>query len=396
MRLANRMKGQEAGIFNEMENLKKLVEARGTTVINLGVGTPDRPPAPHVIEAMHRAVDRLENYRYPLLGRPDLYRAAAGWYRRRFGVALDPESEILVLMGSQDGLAHISLAYVDPGDIALVPDPGYPIYSFSITMAGGIIYPMPLLEENGFLPVVSSIPEEVARKAKMMWINYPNNPVAAVAGREFFEEVAAFAKKYDILVCHDVAYSELCYDGFKPVSFLEAGGAREVGIEFFSLSKTYNMAGCRIGFAVGNREVIANLQRLKSNVDYGVFYVVQEAGLAALEGDQACVEENARAYQRRRDVLVEGLASIGWHMPKPRASMFVWAPLPPGYSSSTRFALDLLDRAGVLVIPGIAFGSRGEGYVRIALVQEEEVLAEAVKRIAGAYKFGPAAGSLAT
>ncbi len=388
MRLADRMKGQESGIFNEMEIRRRQVEARGVTVINLGVGTPDRPPARHVIEAMHRAVDRVENYRYPLVGMPRLYRAAAGWYRRRFGVDLNPESEILVLMGSQDGLAHISLAYVDPGDIALVPDPGYPIYSFSISMAGGVIYPMPLLEENDFLPVFSSIPEEVARKAKMMWINYPNNPVAAVAGREFFEQVVEFAKKYDILVCHDVAYSELCYDGFKPMSFLEVEGAREVGIEFFSLSKTYNLAGCRIGFAVGNREVVGNLQRLKSNVDYGVFYVVQEAGIAALEGDQICVEENARAYQRRRDLLVDGLASIGWRMPKPKASMFVWAPLPPGYSSSTLFSLDLLEKTGVLVIPGIAFGSRGEGYVRIALVQEEEVLREAVDRIGKAYNFG--------
>ncbi|MFZ5631818.1 MAG: LL-diaminopimelate aminotransferase [Bacillota bacterium] len=394
MQLAGRLKGLESGIFNEMESQKRRVEARGIKVINLGVGTPDRPPAPHVLEAMHRAVDRLDNYRYPLEGRPELYRAAAGWYRRRFGVDLDPESEILVLMGSQDGLAHIALAYVDQGDIALVPDPGYPIYSFSITMAGGELYPVPLLEENGFLPVLSSIPAEVARRAKMMWINYPNNPVAAVANREFFKEVVDFAKQYNILVCHDVAYSELCYDGFKPMSFLEVDGAREVGIEFFSLSKTYNMAGCRIGFAVGNKDVIGTLRRVKSNIDYGVFYVVQDAGIAALEGPQDSVEENARAYQRRRDLLVDGLAAAaGWHMPKPKASMFVWAPLPPGYTSSTRFSLELLDRAGVLVIPGIAFGARGEGYVRIALVQEEEVLQEAVRRIGSVYNFNAAGRS---
>ena len=387
MRLAKRFAGQESGIFNGMEMRKKQVEARGTTVINLGVGTPDRPPAPHVIQALHKAVDRLENYRYPLLGKPELYRAAANWYRRRFGVDLDPEGEILVLMGSQDGLAHIAMAYVDPGDIALVPDPGYPIYAFGITMAGGVLYPMPLLEENNFLPDLSDIPGEVAKKAKMIWINYPNNPVAAVANREFFEEVVAFAREYDLLVCHDVAYSELCYDGFRPMSFLEVEGAREVGIEFFSLSKTYNLAGCRIGFAAGNREVIRQLQNLKSNLDYGVFYAVQDAGIAALDGDQSCVEENARAYQRRRDLLVDGLAAVGWSMPRPKASMFVWAPLPPGYRSSTSFCLELLDRTGVLVIPGIAFGSRGEGYVRIALVQEEEVLREAVARIAGAYNF---------
>lgn len=381
MKLAGRMKRLESGIFNELEKYKRQVEARGTTVINLGVGTPDRPPAPHVIEALHRAVDKHENYRYPLIGRPELYRAVADWYRRRFGVELDPESEVLVLMGSQDGLAHIAMAYVDRGDIALVPDPGYPIYAFGITLSGGELYPVPLLEENNFLPVLEDIPEEVARKAKMMWVNYPNNPVAAVANREFYEKVVEFARKYDVLICHDVAYSELCYDGFKPMSFLEVDGARDVGIEFYSLSKTYNMAGCRIGFAVGNREVIGVLSRMKSNIDYGVFYAVQEAGIAALEGPQECVEENARAYQRRRDILVDGLASLGWHMPKPKASMFVWAPLPPGCSSSREFCLELLDRAGVLVVPGIAFGARGEGYVRIGLVQEEDVLREAVSRI---------------
>ncbi|KJS00501.1 MAG: aminotransferase [Peptococcaceae bacterium BRH_c4a] len=381
MQLAGRLKGLESGIFNEMEKCKRQVEARGITVINLGVGTPDRPPATHIIDALHRAVDKHENYRYPLVGRPELYRSMAGWYRRRFGVALDPDSEILVLPGSQDGLAHIAMAYVDQGDIALVPDPGYPIYSFGITMAGGVLYPMPLLEENNYLPALEDIPRDVSHKARMMWINYPNNPVAAVANRDFYRKVIEYARQYNVLICHDVAYSELCYDGFKPMSFLEMEGAREVGIEFYSLSKTYNMAGCRIGFAMGNREIITTLKRLKSNIDYGVFYAVQEAGIAALEGPQECVEENARAYQRRRDLLVDGLASLGWNMFRPRASMFVWAPLPAGYSSSIHFSMELLDKAGVLVIPGVAFGARGEGYVRIALVQEEEVLREAVQRI---------------
>ncbi|MHB8156295.1 MAG: LL-diaminopimelate aminotransferase [Desulfocucumaceae bacterium] len=386
MKLSGRLKGLESGIFNDMEERKKQVEARGIKVINLGVGTPDRPPAPHVIEALHRAVDRLENYRYPLTGRPELYRAVAGWYRSRFGVELNPENEILVLMGSQDGLSHIAMAYLDKGDVALVPDPGYPIYSFGINLAGGELYPVPLLEENDYLPVLDSIPEAIARRAKMMWVNYPNNPVAAVAGREFYESLVEFAKKYDILVCHDVAYSELCYDGFKPMSFLEVEGAKDVGIEFYSLSKTYNMAGCRIGFAVGNREVIGTLQRLKSNLDFGVFYAVQEAGLAALEGPQQCVEENARAYQRRRDVLVDGLAAAGWNVPRPRASMFVWASLPPGYASSMDFCMQMLDRAGVLFIPGNAFGAMGEGYVRIGLVQEEELIREAVERVGKALK----------
>ena len=386
MRLSGRLKGLESGIFNDMEERKKKVEARGVKVINLGVGTPDRPPAPHVIDALHRALDNRENYRYPLDGKPDLYRAVAGWYRRRFGVDLDPESEILVLMGSQDGLAHIAMAYLDQGDIALVPDPGYPIYAFGITLAGGEIYPLPLLKENNFLPVLDSIPEEVAQRARMMWVNYPNNPVAAVADREFYHKVVEFASRYDILVCHDVAYSELCYDGFKPMSFLEVEGAREVGIEFYSLSKTYNMAGCRIGFAVGNSEVIGTLKRLKSNVDFGVFFAVQEAGIAALEGPQQCVEENARAYQRRRDILVEGLAAAGWHMPKPKASMFVWAPIPGGYKTSMEFCTDMLERAGVIFIPGNAFGAMGEGYVRIGLVQEEDIMRVAVERVVKALK----------
>lgn len=387
MQVAGRMKGLASGIFNEMEVRRKQVEERGITVINLGVGTPDLPPAPHIVEALHRAVDRNENYRYPLEGKPHLYRAAAGWYRKRFGVDLDPEQEMLVLMGSQDGLAHIAMAYVEPGDIALVPDPGYPIYAFGISMAGGELYPLPLLEKKRFLPDLDGIPADVARRARLLWINYPNNPVAAVADREFFTRVVEFAGKYDILVCHDLAYSELCYDGFKPSSFLGVEGARDVGIEFFSLSKTYNMAGCRIGFAVGNREVIGNLRRLKSNIDFGVFYAVQEAGIAALEGSQECVVENARTYQRRRDVLVDGLSALGWHMPKPMASMFLWAPLPPGYRSSSEFSLELLDRAGIIVIPGTAFGAMGEGYVRIGLVQQEELLQEAVLRVADTFDF---------
>jgi len=385
---ADRIAGIGSAIFNEMEILKRKVEERGVTVINLGVGTPDRPPAPHIIQAMHRALDNPNNYRYPLEGMPELYRALTDWYKRRFGVVLDSASEVLVLMGSQDGLAHLAMAYINPGDIALVPDPGYPIYACGIKLAGGEVYPLPLLAKNDFLPDFDAIPEGIARRAKLIWLNYPNNPVAANANREFFEKAAAFGKKYGILVCHDVAYSELAYDGFKPVSFLEAPGAREVGIEFYSLSKTYNMAGCRIGFAVGNSAVLEALGRVKSNIDYGVFRVVQEAGIAALEGPQDCVEENARVYQRRRDVLVDGLAGLGWQMPKPRASMFVWAPLPPGYVSSWEFCLELLAKAGVIVIPGVAFGESGEGYVRIAMVQEEEVLVEAVRRIGESFSFG--------
>ncbi|TEB16634.1 LL-diaminopimelate aminotransferase [Pelotomaculum sp. FP] len=387
MEIARRMQSLSSGVFNEMEIRKKTVEARGVEVINLGVGSPDQPPAPHIVEALRKAVSDPKNYSYSLGGTPRLHKALSGWYKKRFHVDLDPDREILVLMGSQDGLAHLAMAYVNPGDLALVPDPGYPIYSFSIQMAEGNIYPLPLLAKNRFLPDLSQIPEEIAAKAKMMWLNYPNNPVAVSADWEFFGQVVEFARKYDILVCHDVAYAELAYDGFKPMSFLEVPGAKEVGVEFYSLSKTYNMAGCRVGFAVGNEKAISNLALVKSNIDYGVFFAVQEAAVAALTGPQECVKENARTYQRRRDVLVDGLAKLGWQMPKPNASMFLWAPIPRGYTSSSHFAADLLERAGIIVIPGIAFGEMGEGYVRIALVKDEIMLAEAVQRIGQNFNF---------
>ncbi|OPZ74314.1 MAG: LL-diaminopimelate aminotransferase [Firmicutes bacterium ADurb.Bin456] len=390
MDIANRMKRFVSGVFNEMEAKKRAVESRGLKVIDLGVGSPDLPPAPHIIEALRRSIQDPAHYRYTLAGTGRLHEALAGWYKNRFNVILDPEKEVLTLMGSQDGLAHLAMAYVDPGDVALVPDPGYPIYSFSILMAQGEIYPLPLLAENRFLPDFNKIPPEVAAKAKLMWLNYPNNPVAVSADRDFFERAVHFARRYNILICHDVAYAELAYDGFKPMSFLEVPGAMDTGIEFYSLSKTYNMAGCRIGFAVGNREVLANLAMIKSNIDYGVFLPVQEAGIAALTGSQDCVTNNAWTYQKRRDVLVDGLARVGWKIPKPNASMFIWAPLPPGYTSSTLFISDLLERSGIVAIPGVAFGNLGEGYVRIALVEDESILAEAVERIRRSFSFNPA------
>ncbi|MBO8137462.1 MAG: LL-diaminopimelate aminotransferase [Desulfotomaculum sp.] len=388
MQKAKRMEQLGSAIFSEMNIRKQHLEAKNIEVINLGIGSPDRSPAQHIIDAMHSALDNPNNYSYPITGKPELHQALADWYLRRFGVSLNPENEVLVLMGSQDGLGHISLAFIDPGDIALVPDPGYPIYSASILLAQGEIYPMPLLAENNFLPNLEDIPVEVANKAKLMWLNYPNNPVAAVADDKFFKKVVDFAKNYNILVCHDAAYSELAYDGYKPISFLEIPGAKDVGIEFHSVSKTYNMAGCRCGFAVGNADVIKELAKIKSNIDYGVFTVVQEGAVAALSGPQDCVLENTRIYQRRRDVLVDGLRELGWSMPKPQASMFVWAPLPSNYKSSREFAIELLEKTGVLVIPGVAFGQQGEGYVRIALVQPEEKLKEAVIRIKNNFNIG--------
>jgi len=386
LELARRIQDLSSAIFTEMNEYKTQVERLGKTVINLGIGSPDRPPAPHIREALQQALAKPGIFGYPTSeGSPELRSAVANWYRWRFGVELDPDKEVLILMGSQDGLAHLATAFINPGDITLIPDPGYPIYSTGITLAEGIVYPMPLKEDKGFLPDLSAIPPEVARRAKLMVLNYPNNPVAAVADADFFRDVADFARAYDILVCHDAAYSELAFDGFKPMSFLEVPGAKEIGVEFHSLSKSFNMAGCRLGFIVGNANVLAGLAMVKSNIDYGVFLAVQEAGIAALTGPQECTRENAMIYQMRRDVLVDGLERLGWKIPKPKGSMFLWAPLPWGYKSSKEFAVELLRRTGILVIPGLAFGMQGDGYVRIALTQEEELLREAISRIQEAF-----------
>ncbi|GAB4265891.1 LL-diaminopimelate aminotransferase [Thermincola ferriacetica] len=388
MERARRLENLTSAIFAEIDLLKAKVAKTGKEIINLGIGSPDQPPAKHVQEALLKGVQNLNNYGYPTSRGLSLLRETiTHWYKKRFGVSLDPEKETLVLMGSQDGLGHLPLGYLDEGDIALVPDPGYPVYAAGVRLAGGKIYPMPLLKENAFLPDLQAIPEEIARQAKMMILNYPNNPVAAVANYDFFRSVVEFAKKYDILVCHDVAYSELAFDGYKPMSFLEIPGAKDIGVEFHSVSKTYNMAGCRLGFVVGNAEAIDTLACIKSNIDYGVFLPVQEAGIAALTGPQDIVRQNVENYRRRRDLLIEGLAKIGWYVDKPLATMFVWASLPAGYTSSVQFARQLLEKTGVVVVPGIAFGGQGEGYVRIALVQEEEIIAKAVQLIGENFKF---------
>ena len=379
---ATRLAGLGSAVFSEMDDLRQRVEESGKNVINLGIGSPDQPPAPHIKQALLRAVEQEENYGYTLTqGIKDLRISIANWYKVRFGVELNPEDEVLSLMGSQDGLAHIYTAFINPGDIALIPDPGYPIYTAGLLLAGGTKFPIELKAENGFLPDLTKIPEDVARKAKLIFLNYPNNPVAATADLDFFQTVVEFASKYKIIVCHDNAYSELAYDGYRPPSFLQARGAKEVGVEFHSLSKTYNLAGCRLGFVVGNPTVIRALSLVKSNIDYGVFRAVQVAASAALDGPQDEVLENAARYQKRRDILVDGLANAGWEIPKPKGSMFIWAPLPKGFQSSYEFAVALLQQAGVLVIPGVAFGEQGEGYVRIALVQELEILSSAVNRI---------------
>lgn len=378
---SKRLDSLGASVISEMDKLRRELEKAGKHLINLSIGSPDRAPALEIRKILSQAVLDDSQYGYTLTrGTANFRRACAEWYLDRFGVSLDPETEILPLMGFQDGLAHIFLAYIDPGDLALIPDPGYPIYTAGLMLAGGVKVAMPLLEEKGFLPDLRQIKADLARKAKLMFLNYPNNPTATVAPLSFFEDVVEFAKKNDLLICHDAAYSELAFDGYRPVSFLQAQGAKEVGIEFHSVSKTYNLAGARLGFVVGNSDVIRNFSQLKSNIDYGVFQPVLTAGAYALSSAQDSIEENRSAYQRRRDLLIEGCASAGWNMPTPQGSMFVWAPVPTK-QDSVSFTIALARGAGVIVVPGVGFGEYGEGYVRMAMVQNEHVIQEAVRRI---------------
>lgn len=378
---AERMHGLTSAIFTEVDNLRKKQVALGKDIITLSIGSPDMAPAPHIIEALQQGVLDRNNYGYTLSkGSTTFCQAVADWYEEKFDVNLDPDTEVHSLMGSQDGLAHIALCLVNPGDVVLVPDPGYPIFSAGPLAAGAELYRMPLTAANGYLPDLTAISENVLKRAKMMIINYPNNPLAATAPREFFEEVIAFAKKYNIVVCHDFAYSELCFDGYRPDSFLSLPGAKEVGIEFHSLSKTYSMAGCRVAMVVGNNHIISLLGKIKSNFDYGIFYPVQLAAIAALTGPQDCVTATAQAYQRRRNILADGLNEIGWKVDRPKGSMYIWAPVPRK-QTSLDFVVDLLENTGVAVIPGSGFGPHGEGFIRIALVQPEERLTQAVQRI---------------
>ncbi|MEJ2745973.1 MAG: LL-diaminopimelate aminotransferase, partial [bacterium] len=336
---------------------------------------------PHIIEALRQAALDPANHRYALdLGLPLMRQAIVEWYARRFDVKLDPSTEVLPLIGSKEGIGHIPFAFVNPGDVALVPDPGYPVYQATTILAGGESYRMPLKEENGFLPCFDAIPEEIRRRAKLMFINYPNNPTAAVCDKGFFASVVEFARRHDVIVCHDAAYTELAFDGFRAPSFLEVEGAKEVGIEFHSLSKTYSMTGWRVGFAVGRPEVIAGLGKIKSNLDSGIFQAVQLAGVAALNGPQDFLAEYLGTYQRRRDVLVDGLHALGWNVTKPKATFYVWAHTPSG-QTSTGIAGDLLQKAGIVATPGNGLGPSGEGYVRMALTVPEERLREAVERI---------------
>ncbi|WP_188065971.1 aminotransferase class I/II-fold pyridoxal phosphate-dependent enzyme [Brevibacillus brevis] len=379
---SKRLNHLSADIFSEMDARKREV-AKTRTVYDLSIGSPDQQPDEKLLQTLIHAIWQPNSFRYPLSEGTAAFREeVAHWYQYRFGVELAPDGEVHSLMGSQDGLAHFALAWTDPGDIVLVPDPGYPIYEGSLHLAGAVPYRMPLRAENEFLPKLTDIPEEIAARATFMILNYPNNPVSAVATLAFFEEVVAFAKRFDIIVVHDLAYSEMVFDGYQAPSFLQVPGAKEVGIEFNSFSKSFNMAGCRIAYVVGNADIIKPLAIVKSNIDYGVFLPVQQMAIEALRKDRESGGENtvAPVYQERRDVLLGALAKAGWSIPSPKATMFVWAAVPNGWTSR-EFAFALLEQAGVVVVPGSAFGEEGEGYVRIALVQPPEILLEAVAAI---------------
>ena len=378
---AERLKKLPPYLFKEIDRKKAEVRARGVDIIDLGIGDPDLPTPPHIIEALKKAAEDPGNHRYPSYsGMGDFKEAVAKWYQERFGVELDPDTEVVSLIGSKEGIAHFPLAFVNPGDVALVPAPAYPVYHIATMFAGGESYFMPLLSENRFLPDLNAIPDKITSRARIMFINYPNNPTSAVADLEFFRKVVEFARDNNILVCHDAAYTEMAFDGYRPPSFLAADGAKEVGIEFHSLSKTYNMTGWRIGFAVGNREAIDGLGAIKSNIDSGVFQAVQMAGIEAIRGDQSCVRDMVQVYSRRRDLMVKGLQDVGFEVESPRATFYLWIKVPEGYTSAD-LTERLLEDAGLVVTPGNGFGEPGEGYFRIALTQKRERLAEAVQRL---------------
>jgi len=381
MNLARRVEQLPAYLFAEIS--KKIAEkrAQGVDVVSFGIGDPDLPTPDHIIEALTDAAHDAVNHRYPESeGLPELREAIARWYERRFGVELDPQKEILPLIGSKEGIGHIALCFIDPGDVALVPDPGYPVYGVGTVLAGGEPYYLPLTEENDFLPELDSVPEQIARRAKVLWLNYPNNPTGAVAELEFFERAVAFARRYDLAILHDGPYSEVAFDGYRPVSFLQADGARDVGIEFHSLSKSYNMTGWRIGMAVGNAQVIDALMRVKSNLDSGIPQAIQRMAIAALDGPDNCIGEHNRIYEQRRDRLVAALSKLGLRLRAPKASLYLWARVPEGMSS-VQFATRLLDEVGVVVTPGIGYGPSGEGYVRLSLTIPDERLEEGMRRL---------------
>lgn len=380
LKFSKRLDLFEEGIFAILNKKKEELQQEGKTVYNFSVGTPDFAPQEHIMKAMQEASKNPQNYKYSLVDLPELLEAVKEFYLKRFGVEL-VHNEIMSLYGSQEGMAHLAMALCDPEDVVLVPNPGYPIFSIGPLLNGCHTVSYSLYEENGFVPNLEEIEEEVAKKAKFMVVSYPGNPVSVTAPDEFYIELIAFAKKYNIMILHDNAYSDIVFGKQKGKSFLSFQGAKEVGIEFYSLSKSYNMTGARISFALGNEEIITRFKQLRSQIDYGIFLPVQYAAIAALTGPQEQVDRQREQYEKRNHVLCSGLTGIGWPVKESTGTMFVWAKIPKGFQSAEQFAITLMEETGVIVVPGTSFGDLGEGYVRFALVLEEKVILEAIQAI---------------
>ncbi|HEX76753.1 MAG TPA: LL-diaminopimelate aminotransferase [Dehalococcoidia bacterium] len=381
MRLSHRLDKLFPYLFVEINRKIAEKRAKGDDIVSFAIGDPDIPTPRHIIDRLCQAACDPADHRYPeTAGLPELRQAIAQWYQRRFGVALDPTKEVLPLIGSKEGIGHIAFCFIDPGDIALVPDPGYPVYSMSTILAGGEPYFMPLIEENDFLPDLEAIPERISEKAKLLWLNYPNNPTGAVAGLDFFQKAVHFAKKHNLAICHDAPYTEVAFNGYRPPSFMQVPEAREFGIEFHSLSKTFHMTGWRIGMAVGNAQMIDALFRFKSNLDSGIPQAIQRAAIEALNGSPDCVAEHNTVYQRRRDKLAKALNDIGLRARLPKASFYIWARIPEGYTS-VEFTTELLNKTNVAVTPGVGYGSAGEGYIRLSLTLPDYRLEEGIRRL---------------
>jgi LL-diaminopimelate aminotransferase len=385
MQFAQRLDRIPPYLFAEINRKRQKLLGQGVDLINLGVGDPDQPTPSPILQTMHEAIDDPTSHNYPpYQGTMAFRKAVAAFMARRYGVeGIDPEREIISSIGSKEAIHNTFLAFVDPGDYTLIPDPGYPVYNTATLFADGKPYTMPLHPEKGFLPDLNRIPAEIAQKAKLLWINYPNNPTGALASLDFFTEVVAFCREHDILLCHDHAYAEMAYDGYQPPSVLQVSGAKECAIEFHSASKSYNMTGWRVGFVVGNSLGIQGLARVKSNVDSGVFRAIQRAVITALETPREEIEQVMRVYQRRRDIIVEGLRSLGWEITPPKATLYVWVPVPAGYTSQ-EFANRLLEECGIIVPPGNGYGAFGEGFFRIALTISENRMKDAIARMKAA------------
>ena len=368
-------------LFAEIDAKKEEVIAKGVDVIDLGVGDPDIPTPDFIIEALNKAARDPSNHVYPsYAGMMSFKQAVSNWYKKRFNVDLDPASEVVTLIGSKEGIAHTPLAFINPGDIALVTDPGYPVYNVAITFAGGVPYSIPILKENNFLPDFDTVPEEILKRSKLLFINYPNNPTTAVADEDFFKRVIEFAQKNEIIVCHDAAYTEIAFDGYNPLSFMQIEGAKEVGLEFHSLSKTFSMTGWRIGFAVGNKKAIGGLGKVKTNIDSGVFQAIQHAGIEALNNYTEGLADRVNIYKERRDIFCKGLDEIGINYLHPKATFYVWFETINDLSSKD-FASKLLEEAGIVVTPGNGFGEYGEGYMRVSTTFDKSKIVEAVERL---------------